>query len=153
MRKLLTAGLLGVWVGSLSPLYAASTFVDVVPETLTSQPLTFSVTAESDEHDTVHFDVFVSTGHQAISPYREGRFEIARDHVVPRRRGEAGELPRPIVYCSVRELNDDGALHFRFGLERRLVPKATFQFRNYDPNGMPSMDVFRFVLSAFVADE
>jgi len=38
-------------------------------------------------------------------------------------------------------------------LAREFVPKATFQFRNYDPSGMPSMDVYRFVLREFVAKE
>jgi hypothetical protein len=58
-----------------------------------------------------------------------------------------------MVHCSVRELVENGVLHFSFGLARQFVANATFQFRNYDPNGMPSMEVFRFVLRDFVREE
>lgn len=128
---------------------AASTLTDVTPATIAAQPFGFRVETESNENGSVRFDVFVSTGRDSLSPRREGRLEITREDVVKKQPGKNLPVQHVVLWTSVREVNEGDTLHFSFGVPREMLKKASFQFRNYDPNGMPAMDVFRFIIAEF----
>jgi hypothetical protein len=130
---------------------AGSKLLDVSPENISAQPLELRVTNEDDGHGSVRFDIFVVGGSDSISRNREGRLEIARDEVEKPKSGENEEVPWPATWCSVRETEESGKLVYTFGVAKDMLSRATFQFRNYDPNGMPSMDVYRFLLWEWAA--
>ena len=138
-----------VLVACVPLVYAASTLTDITPDNVAEQPLGLRVATEAQDDGTVRFDVFVTSGRDAVSPRRDGRLEIAREDIVKKDPGKNLPLQRPVIWCSVRELSEDGTLHFTFGLPLDTLARATFQFRNYEPRGMPSMDVYRLLLKEF----
>jgi hypothetical protein len=138
----------GIALISAQSTSAASTMVDVTPNNLSKQRL--SVRLETDEADgTIRFDIVVAPGQDTISPRREGRLEVLRDKVARKEPGKNLPFQPPLLWCSVGEVSKGDSLTYTFGLPRNLLPRAQFQFRNYEPNGMPSMDVLRLLLEDF----
>lgn len=130
---------------------AASTMVDITPNNISKQALTVRVETEANADGTIRFDVLVAPGRDTISPRREGRLEILRDKIARQEPGKNLPFQPPVLWCSVREVSEGDTLTYTFGLPRELLPRAHFQFRNYEPRGMPSMDVLRVLLEDFVA--
>lgn len=129
---------------------AASTLTDVAPQSLGQLALGIRIESETREDSTVRFDIFVTSGSDSISPRREGRLEVYREAVVPKGVGKNPPFQPPLLWCNVNEMSEDGVLHFTFGLPADWLRRACFQFRNYDPRGHPSMDVYRVLLKEFV---
>lgn len=148
-RVLLYTFLFVLQVAHTPSVHAGSTLTDVTPDDVAKQPLGLRVETEAHDDGTVSFDVFVTSGRDGLSPRREGRLEIAREELVKKDPGKNLPIQGPMIWCSIREVNEDGVLHFTFGLPRDMLPRASFQFRNYEPRGMPSMDVYRLLLKEF----
>ena len=132
---------------------ADSQLTEVTRESIGTQPLSLRVETEAYDDDTIAFDVFVAASRDAISPHREGRLEIARQDLPKTVKGQMPTFPRPMIWCNFQEVEKDGVLQYSFGVHREMLLKASFEFRNYDAGGMPSMDVYVFRLSEFAAKE
>ena len=151
MSRRATISLALVSLGSIAPLgllvsaHAASRVIQVTPENLASGDIRFRVEAESYDNDSIFFRVFVSGDSTALSPRREGRLEIAPEGPGG---GASGPRPQPVLWCSVREISQDGVLEYEFGLPQGWLSRATFMFRNYHPR-MPSMDEYDLRLERF----
>jgi hypothetical protein len=149
MGPTLFALILVLQVATAPSLHADSMVFEVTPQNIAKQSLQLRVETEANAHDVIRFDVFVAAGRDQISPRRAGRLEIAHQSIAGSQPGEGTALPWPMIWCSVSEKAEADALHYTFGIARQMLPQASFQFLNYEPHGMPSMDAFRFMLADF----
>lgn len=136
---------------------AASTVTVVTPANVLSQPIQFRVDSESYDDGTVRFEVFVSPGGSAISPHRNARFVVWGED--PKGEPEEGfgarplsERPVTLAVSSVREDSLDAGLRYEVQLHKSLLPRVSFTFLNYEPQGMPAFDGYEIMLGQFVTE-
>jgi hypothetical protein len=55
-----------------------------------------------------------------------------------------------IFACDVQERKVDDGLQYMFGIRNTFLGDATFTFRNFDPSGMPSADMYKLNLNDFI---
>jgi len=150
MRTASITALVVVLSGLGPPAHGASNAIDVTPENVEQLPVALHVEATAGLQETVTFTVTVQQDSQLVSTRHEGRLEVLFEPPTPF--DGTASLQRPALWCSIREEVDKNQLVYRFGVSQEMLPKATFQFRSYDPT-MPSMDLYRLFLGTFFNNE
>ena len=141
---------------ALGPVSAAaiSLCVEVVPNNVEKQPLTFSIQTQPRGNEEVWFEVTVSSADGSLSPSRDGHLTVWFDVATARaKRDVMGWRPNSSVSlasCGVAEVEQGESIRYSVTIHRRLLAQSTFLFSNCASQGGSSCRGYDIVLADFV---
>ena len=128
---------------------AAGDNVTVTPGNISSQPLDFRITGKAVDGGAVRFEVTVTSGRDSVADHHDGQLQIPPREAT--RQSADGThvhvLQSPTLWCSLRDVDKGGTLHYNFTLPGALLPQVQFHFLNQP--GLFTVYTYMFQLEEF----